>query len=30
MSKVNYKDLKPELTSDELQEIENAAAHHIL
>ena len=30
MAKVSYKDLKPELTSDELQEIENAAARTIL
>ena len=30
MAKVSYKDLKPELMSDELQEIENAAVRTIL
>ena len=30
MAKVSYKDLKPELTSDELQEIENAAARTMI
>ena len=30
MAKVSYKDLKPELTSDEQQEIESAAALTIL